>query len=51
MDDIIHTHTHIMYVCVWRVTEFSFFIRTNMSLTSILSADAIEKAVKDCQGK
>ncbi len=29
---------------------FLFFNSLNMSLTSILSAEAIEGAVKDCQG-
>lgn len=37
------------------VTEFieisSFFARINMSLTDILSAEAIENAIKDCQGE
>jgi len=38
-------------LCVLIIHAASFVhYRTNMSLTSILSAEAIENAVKDCQG-
>lgn len=40
----------IMCVCLIFVVHLFLLNRTDMSLTSILSAEAIENAVKDCQG-
>lgn len=39
-----------MCMCVIFVVHLFLLNRKDMSLTSILSAEAIENAVKDCQG-